>query len=107
VSALRAKRPGGGLARLASHDEHIGVVGALPWPSVAHSTSVASLVVTRNWGRAAAAVVTVLILITAMASVFAALLGGSRVPFHAAREGLFLHVFGRLHPRYDFPTCPC
>jgi amino acid transporter len=35
--------------------------------------------------------------------VFAGLLGGSRVPFHAAREGLFLHVFARLHPRYDFP----
>jgi amino acid transporter len=82
---------------------NIGVVGALPWPSVAHSTSVASLVVTRNWGRTAADVVTVLILVTAMASVFAGLLGGSRVPFHAAREGLFLRVFGRLHPRYEFP----
>jgi amino acid transporter len=82
---------------------NIGVMGVLPWPSVAHSTSVASLAVTHNWGRAAADVVTVLILVTAMASVFAGLLGGSRVPFHAAREGLFFRVFGRLHPRYDFP----
>jgi amino acid transporter len=82
---------------------NIGVMGVLPWPSVAHSTSVASLVVTRNWGRAAADVVTVLILVTAMASVFAGLLGGSRVPFHAAREGMFFRVFGRLHPKYDFP----
>ena len=38
-----------------------------------------------------------------MASVFAGLLGGSRVPYHAAREGLFFAVFGRLHPKYDFP----
>jgi amino acid transporter len=60
-------------------------------------------VVTRNWGRAAADVITLLILVTAMASVFAGLLGGSRVPFHAAREGMFLRVFGRLHPKYDFP----
>jgi len=82
---------------------NIGVMGVLPWPSVAHSTSVASLVVTRNWGRAAADVVTVLILVTAIASVFAGLLGGSRVPFHAAREGMFFRVFGRLHPKYDFP----
>jgi amino acid transporter len=82
---------------------NIGVLGALPWPTVAHSTSVASLVVTRNWGRTAADVVTVLILVTAMASVFAGLLGGSRVPFHAARERLFFGVFGRLHPRYGFP----
>jgi amino acid transporter len=82
---------------------NIGVVGVLPWPEVAHSTSVASLAVTHNWGRAAADVVTVLILITAFASVFAGLLGGSRVPFHAARDRLFFGVFGRLHPKYDFP----
>jgi amino acid transporter len=82
---------------------NIGVVGVLPWPKVAHATSVASLAVTHNWGRAAADLVTVLILITAFASVFAGLLGGSRVPFHAARDRLFFGVFGRLHPKYDFP----
>jgi amino acid transporter len=82
---------------------NIGVVGVLPWPEVAHSTSVASLAITHNWGRAAADVITALILITAFASVFAGLLGGSRVPFHAARDRLFFGVFGRLHPKYDFP----
>ena len=85
---------------------NIGVLGVLPWPQVAHSTSVASLAVTHNWGRAAADVVTVLILITAFASVFAGLLGGSRVPFHAARDRLFFGVFGRLHPKYAFPHVP-
>ena len=82
---------------------NIGVLGVLPWPKVAHSASVASLAVTHNWGRAAADVVTVLILVTAMASVFAGLLGGSRVPFHAARDRVFFSVFGRLHPKHDFP----
>jgi len=82
---------------------NIGVLGVLPWPQVAHSTSVASLAVTHNWGRTAADVVTVLILVTAFASVFAGLLGGSRVPFHAARDRLFFGVFGRLHPKYAFP----
>jgi amino acid transporter len=82
---------------------NIGVLGVLPWSKVAHSTSVASLAITHNWGRGAADVVTVLILVTAMASVFAGLLGGSRVPFHAARERLFFGVFGRLHPKHDFP----
>jgi amino acid transporter len=82
---------------------NIGVLGVLPWPQVAHSTSVASLAITHNWGHGAADVVTVLILVTAMASVFAGLLGGSRVPYHAARERLFFGVFGRLHPRHDFP----
>jgi amino acid transporter len=82
---------------------NIGVLGVLPWQQVAHATSVASLAVTHNWGRPAADVVTVLILVTAMASVFAGLLGGSRVPYHAARERLFFGVFGRMHPKHDFP----
>jgi len=82
---------------------NIGVLGVLPWRKVAGASSVASLVVVHNWGRPAADAVTVLILVTAMASVFAGLLGGSRVPYHAARERLFFGVFGRLHPKYDFP----
>jgi amino acid transporter len=57
---------------------NIGVVGVVPWQTVARTTSVASLVVTTNWGRGAADVVTVLILITAFASVLAGLLGGYR-----------------------------
>src|SRR6202034_3684998 len=82
---------------------NIGVLGVLRWQEVAHASSVASLAVTHTWGRPAADVITALILVTAMASVFAGLLGGSRVPYHAAREGLFFAVFGRLHPKHDFP----
>ena len=82
---------------------NIGVVGVVPWQQVAHSSSVASLVLERTWGRGAANVVTALILVTAFASVFAGLLGGSRVPYNAARDGLFFRPFGQLHPRYDFP----
>jgi amino acid transporter len=37
---------------------NIGVVGTLPWPAVARSSSVASLAVTHNWGGPAADVVT-------------------------------------------------
>jgi amino acid transporter len=82
---------------------NIGVVGVVPWHVVARSTSVASVVVTTNWGRGPADVVTVLILVTAFASVLAGLLGGSRVPYNAARDGVFFRAFGRLHPRGDFP----
>jgi amino acid transporter len=82
---------------------NIGVVGVVPWHVVARSTSVASLVVTTNWGHGAADVVTVLILITAFASVLAGLLGGSRVPYNAARDGVFFAAFGRLHKRGGFP----
>ncbi len=82
---------------------NIGVIGTIPWQHVAKSTSVASLVVTRNWGHSAADIITVLIIITAFASVFAGLLGGSRLPFNAARDRVFFGIFGRLHPRHGFP----
>lgn len=82
---------------------NIGVMGVVPWQTVAKSTSVASLVLETVWGKGVSSVVTVLILITAFASVFAGLLGGSRVPYNAARDGVFLRQFGKLHPRYHFP----
>ena len=82
---------------------NIGVIGAVPWQRAAHSTSVASLVLDRTWGHTAADITTVLILITAFGSVFAGLLGGSRVPFNAARDGLFFRPFGALHPRHRIP----
>jgi len=50
-------------------------------------------------GRLAA----LLVMVTAFASVFALLLGYSRIPFAAARDGNFPAVFGRLHPRRGFP----
>jgi amino acid transporter len=45
----------------------------------------------------------VLIMITAFASVFSLLLGYSRIPFAAARDGSFFRAFGRLHPTRNFP----
>jgi len=47
--------------------------------------------------------VTVLVLWTALASVFALMLGYSRIPYAAAIEGHFFKVFGRLHPKGKFP----
>jgi amino acid transporter len=82
---------------------NIGVLGVVPWQKIASSTSIASLVLEQIWGKAAASVVTVLIIVTAFGSVFAGLLGGSRVPYNAARDGVFLRQFGQLHPRYHFP----
>jgi amino acid transporter len=81
----------------------IGVLGVLPVNEIVGSSSVASLVVTHNWSHAAADVVTAFILIAAFGSVFAGLLGGSRVPYHAAEDGTFFRIFGRLHPKYEFP----
>ncbi len=50
-------------------------------------------------GKIAAAMVVV----TAFGSVFSLLLGYSRIPYAAARDGNFPAMFGRLHPRGRFP----
>jgi amino acid transporter len=82
---------------------NIGVLGVVPWQTIGQSSSIASLVLEKVWGKGVSSVVTIFIIITAFASVFAGLLGGSRVPFNAARDGVFLRQFGKLHPRYHFP----
>ena len=82
----------------------VGVLGVVPWQEAKGSSSVASLVLETAWGKDTARIFTVGIIVTAFASVLAGLLGGSRVPYNAARDKLFLPWFGRLHPRLHFPT---
>jgi amino acid transporter len=55
------------------------------------------------YGNGVAMVFTLLVLWTAFGSVFALLLGYSRIPFAAAESGYFFRVFGKLHPTKDFP----
>ncbi|GAB7029474.1 APC family permease [Streptomyces sp. NPDC021749] len=87
----------------------IGTLGVVDWremldPHSTASSSVASAVLERAWGSAAAGTVTVLILVTAVASVLTGLLGGSRVPYDAARDRVFFRPYGTLHPRHRFPV---
>ncbi|MGY2292824.1 APC family permease [Pseudomonas sp. SDO528_S397] len=87
----------------------VGVLGVVDWhrmldPESAAYKSVASVVLSETWGNTAAGIVTVLILITAVASVFAGLLGGSRVPFEAAKDKVFFNAFSKTHPKHQFPT---
>jgi amino acid transporter len=57
----------------------------------------------RIYGSRVATIFTLLVLWTAFGSVFALLLGYSRIPFAAAESGYFFRVFGRLHPTKRFP----
>ena len=82
---------------------NIGVLGVFPADQVAKSTSIASLVLEHTWGKTAAQVITLLIIVTGFASVFCGLLGGSRVPYNAAHDRVFLKWFGNLHPTLRFP----
>ena len=84
-----------------------GVLGAVPWRTIVAEHGIGqyigSAVVERAFGGAAAAVVTVLILVTAFGSVYGNLLAFSRIPFAAAADGLFPRAFAHLHPRARFP----
>ncbi|OKJ96335.1 APC family permease [Amycolatopsis sp. CB00013] len=82
----------------------LGVLGSVPLEELKNATSVASTVLEQAWGTGAAKVITVFIVIAAIGSVFAGLLGGSRVPFEAARDKVFLPVFAKLHPKLNLPT---
>jgi amino acid transporter len=57
----------------------------------------------RVHGSRVATLFTLLILWTTFGSVFALLLGYSRIPFAAAQSGYFFRAFGRLHPTKQFP----
>ena len=54
-------------------------------------------------GGVAAVAIAVLIMWTAFSSIAALLLGYSRAPYAAAREGNFFAPFARLHARHGFP----
>ena len=82
---------------------NIGVLGVVPWKEVAESSSIGSLVMEKTWGKPAATGFTALVLITGFASIATGLLGASRIPYNAARDGLFFSPFGRLHQRLHFP----
>jgi len=64
---------------------------------------VVSTFIERLYGHTAALIVTVMILWVALASLFAVMLGYSRVPFAAAQDGNFFKVFAKLHPTKKFP----
>jgi amino acid transporter len=83
---------------------NVGIIGVVPWREAIHSTAIVSDFIQRLYGLRAAQVATVLVLWTTLASLFAVLLGLSRVPYAAAVEGRFFRVFARLHPTRAFPS---
>ena len=88
---------------------NLSIIGVIPWrefvPASAHPESnfIVSVFMERIYGHRVATIFTLLILWTAFGSVFALLLGYSRIPFAAAKSGYFFRPFARLHPTKDFP----
>jgi fructoselysine transporter len=79
------------------------ILGVVPWQQAQNSPFLVSTFVETISGPFAARVATMLVLWIAFASVFAALLGYSRVPYAAALDGSFFSIFSRVHPQKKFP----
>jgi amino acid transporter len=91
---------------------NLAIIGVVPWrefvpppgqPLPDPPPPIVSMFMERIYGPGVAKVFTVMVLWTAFACCFALMLGYSRIPFAAARDGGFFAVFGRLHPQRNFP----
>jgi fructoselysine transporter len=83
---------------------NISVMGVIPWESVKSDDKyLVSTFMQFIYGNQAGVIVTVLILCIAFSSLFAVVLGYSRVPYAAAVDGNFFKPFAKLHPTKNFP----
>jgi len=88
---------------------NLSIIGVVPWrefvPNTAHPQSdfIVSIFMERIYGSSVATAFTLLVLWTAFGSVFALLLGYSRIPYAAAVDGTFFRVFSKVHPEKHFP----
>jgi amino acid transporter len=86
------------------------VLGTMPWQELIGQAganarlSVAAVVVQRVYGALAGRIVALLVVWTAFASVYALLLGYSRVPYAAALDDNYFRIFARVHPRHRIPN---
>lgn len=81
----------------------ISVLGVIPWQEAKDSPFIVSLYFEKIYGHTVAQIATALVLFIAITSLFAVLLGYSRVPYAAAVDGNFFSAFGKLHPEKNFP----
>jgi len=82
---------------------NISIVSVVPWQEAMHSKFIVSTFMEKLYGTRAAIIATVLVLWIAFASLFAVVLGYSRVPYAAAADGHFFPAFAKLHPTKSFP----
>jgi len=97
---------------------NISVLAVLPWQEIvgAHDSAAALSLASRQavistfietaygprLGPALGKLAALLVMVTAFASVFSLLLGASRIPYAAARDGNYFRIFARLHGK-GFP----
>jgi amino acid transporter len=88
---------------------NVCILAVVPWREMLQAGQnntglyVVSLFMQRLYGAWAARLVTALVIATAFASVFSLMLGYSRVPYAAAKDGNYFKVFAKVHPQFRFP----
>jgi amino acid transporter len=82
---------------------NLSIIGVVPWRDAMHSQTIVADFMVRIYGPKGGTSIAILILIASFGSVFAILLGYSRIPYAAAVEGQFFPMFGRLHRKGNFP----
>lgn len=83
---------------------NLSVMSVISWKAVnADNKYLVSSFIEIIYGHQAGVIITVLILCIAFSSLFAVVLGYSRVPYAAAVDGNFFKQFARLHPTKNFP----
>ena len=88
---------------------NLSIIGIVSWREFAPlkpgetPKAVVSMMMERAWGGKAALVLAWMVIWTAFGSIFCLMLGYSRIPYAAARDGNFFSVFGKLHATKDFP----
>ncbi|MBI3195210.1 MAG: amino acid permease [Ignavibacteriae bacterium] len=89
---------------------NISILGVIPWQELSETATsdarrfIISIFMERLYGDWAGSLATILIMLTAFASVFSLLLGYSRVPYAAALEGDYFKPFTHIHPEHRFPN---
>jgi amino acid transporter len=82
----------------------LAVTGAMPWQEAAKETdNLTAAFMARFHGDGVKPLVSILLVGSCFASCFSGLLGYSRVPFAAAKDGHFFAWFAAVHPRLHIP----
>jgi amino acid transporter len=82
---------------------HLAMLGTVPWYEAKDVQNLPAAFMERIHGPWAATLITLCLIWSCSGSVFAGLLGYSRIPFGAARRGHFFSVFGTIHPKERIP----
>ena len=83
---------------------NVAYFGVLTATEVGQSNRVAAEMMRRIWGEQGATAVSVAAMISIFAALNGSILSGARVPYAAARDGLFFQAFRRVHPQHATPS---